>query len=180
MPAPPVNGDLDDWARDNGGIPASGNYVEVTPNALNGHKVTVLKGGLQVHTSRTDPPLGVYAPFTPGGCGGFLPYGFTLNLDTNPVSVTAKPDEGVLVGLPGGVPRLVELPHEITSGETEVWDLYAVTKACTCEWTATLRWIADDGTGTHTTEITDHGQPFRVATVTRATVVNPDGHGRWA
>jgi hypothetical protein len=103
-----------------------------------------------------------------------------LNLDRNPVSVTAKPDEGVLVGVPGGVPRLIKLPHDITGGETEVWDLYAVTQTCTCEWTATLDWIADDDSEKHTSEITDpEGHPCRVAAVTRATGVAPDWHGGW-
>jgi hypothetical protein len=87
-----------------------------------------------------------------------------LNLDRSPVSVTAKPDEGVLVGVPGGVPRLIKLPHDITGGEAEVWDLYAVTQTCTCEWTATLDWIADDDSEKHTSEITDpEGHPCRVA-----------------
>ena len=176
LPGLPMNGgDIDAWAKANGGIPASDNYIEVTLHALNGHKVTVPRGGgISVEIkSRTDPPHGTYPSLT-GGCGGILPYRFALNLDTKPVSVTAKPDEGAVPG----VPRLVDLPHEIGS-EAEVWHLAAVTQTCTCEWTATLHWIAEDGTE-GTTPLNDKDHPFfRVAAVTRATPVSPDWHGGW-
>lgn len=112
LPGLPMNGgDIEAWAKANGGIPkASDNYIEVTLHALNGHKVTVPRdGGISVEIkSRTDPPHGTYPSLT-GGCGGILPYRFALNLDNKPVSVTAKPDEGAVPG----VPRLVDLPHEI-------------------------------------------------------------------
>ncbi len=176
LPGLPVkDNDLDEWAKVYGGIPASDNYIEVTLHALNGHKVTVPRdGGISVEIkSRSEPPHGTY-PSLIGGCGGILPYRFQLNLDANPVSITAKPDEGAVPG----VPRLVDLPHEVGS-EAEVWNLAAVTQTCTCEWTATLHWIAEDGTE-GTTPLNDKDHPFfRVAAVTRATAVNPDWHGGW-
>jgi hypothetical protein len=167
----PTPGSDDKWAAENGGIPASGNYIEVHLHALNGHKVTVPTDGIQVEIkSKTEPPHGTY-PGLSGGCGGLTPYQFSLNLDTNPIAVTAKPDEGILIGLPDEKPRRIELPQEITPAETEVWHLAAVTETCTCEWTVTLDWIPDDGTGKHTSKITDQGHPFRVAATTRATPV---------
>ena len=50
--------DLDVWAKANGGIPESHNYIEVTLHALNGHKVTVPRdGGISVEIkSRSEPP----------------------------------------------------------------------------------------------------------------------------
>lgn len=127
LPGLPKNGDsIAKWAADNGGVPASGNYVAITPHALNGHRVTVKQNpeGITVDVkSRTDPPHAY--PYLTGGCGGFLPYRFDLNLDAEPVTVTAKPDEEVLTNT---VPRLVALPHDIGSDETEVWNLVAVTQ----------------------------------------------------
>ena len=179
LPALPMNGDLDVWADANGGIPASGNYIEVHLHALNGHKVTIpAKGGIEVRIeSPADPLHGTYPSLT-GGCGGLIPYRFSLNLDKNPVSVTAERDEGFLGEVPGGVPRLIELPQEITSEETAVWHLAAVTQTCTCEWKAKLNWIAEDGTR-GTTEITDNGESFRVAAVTNATHASFDAQGNW-
>lgn len=175
LPGLPVpGGDMDAWAKANGGIPASGNYIEVTLHALNGHKVTVPRDrGISVEVkSRTDPPSGTY-PSLSGGCGGILPYRFELNLDANPVAVTAKPDEGAFPG----EPRLVDLPHEIGS-DAEVWHLAAVTETCTCEWTATVHWIADNGKE-GTTSLNAKDPFFQVAAVTRAAPLNPDWHGGW-
>jgi hypothetical protein len=43
--------------------------------------------------SRTEPPHGTY-PYTGGQCGGLIPYRFSLDLDKNPVSVTASTSPG--------------------------------------------------------------------------------------
>ncbi|HME78621.1 MAG TPA: hypothetical protein VKI00_24120 [Mycobacterium sp.] len=174
LPLPPKEGDLDGWAAANGGIPASGNYIEVTLQGLNGRNVIVHDISVNI-VSRTDPPHGAFAELS-GGCGGFFPYHFSLNLDANPISVTAKPDDGVGAQAPS---RPVELPHEISGSEPEVWRLAAETKTCTCEWTATLDWTADDGKN-GTTEINDKGHPFRVAAADLATSYFADRwEGRW-
>ncbi len=169
LPGLPANRDLNAWAADNGGVPASGNFIKVTLQGQNGHNVLVHEIEVEVR-SRTEPPHGTY-PLLSGGCGGYLPYRFSLNLDARPVSVTAQSDEGWLGDVPGGVPRLVELPHKITGSEPEVWHLAALTETCTCEWTATLKWTSDDGKA-GSTPITDNGKPFRVAAKTRATVAD--------
>jgi hypothetical protein len=175
MPAPPINGDRDKWAADNGGIPASGNYIVVTLQGLNGHTVVVNSVSVNI-VSRTEPPYGTLSDLTStGGCGGLIPYRFSLNLDANPISVTAETDQGAIGA--GEVRRPVDLPHAITGSEPEVWHLAAVTETCTCEWTATLHWTSDGKEDT--TTINDHGHPFRVAAVTRATPVEPSLTGGW-
>jgi hypothetical protein len=175
LPLPPrKTGDLDGWAAANGGIPASGNYIAVTLQGLNGRNVLVHDISVNV-VSRTEPPHGTYAILS-RGCEGFAPYQFSFNLDTSPIAVTAEPDRGYSPEL---VARPVELPHLITGSGPEFWHLAAVTQTCTCEWTATLNWTADDGKK-GTTKINDHGHPFRVAALTRATPEFADhSSGRW-
>lgn len=173
LPAPPIHaeeGDRDKWAAENGGIPASGNYIEVTLQGLHGHTVLVNSISVDI-ASRTEPPHGTLSHLTnTGGCGGLVPYRFSLNLDASPISVTAETDQGAIGA--GEVHRPVNLPHTITGAEPEVWHLAAVTETCTCEWTATLHWTSDDGKE-DTTKIDDNGHPFRVAAVTHATRVEP-------
>jgi hypothetical protein len=165
--------DRDAWATANGGIPASGNYIVVALQGLNDH--TVVVNGISVDVvSRTEPPHGTH-PYTGGQCGGMIPYRFSLDLDKNPVSVTAVGDDGSLA--PGTERRPVELPHAISRSDPEVWHLAAVTTECNCEWTATLNWTSDGVEG-HTA-ITNNGRPFRVAAVTRATHATTDYLGGW-
>jgi hypothetical protein len=177
LPPPRAGSNLDEWAAANGGIPASGNYVQVILNAQDGHKVTIPKDGIHIKIeSRAEPPRGAYPSLT-GGCGGLRPYNFELNLDTK--RVKALPDEGVLVGIPEGEPRIVDLPQEIEAGETVAWNLVAVTETCDCQWTATLDVVADDGSELEPVPIDDHGHPFRVAAVTDAVPASPDWQGGW-
>jgi hypothetical protein len=161
------------WAAANGGIPASGNYIVVTLQGLNGH--TVVANSISVDVvSRTEPPHGTHAD-TGAQCGGLIPYRFSLNLDAKPVTVTAVPDGGA--GVAGEERRPVDLPHAVSGSQPEVWHLGAVTNECNCEWTATLNWTSDGVEG-HT-EITNNGDPFRVAAVTHATEATTDYHGGW-
>jgi hypothetical protein len=165
--------DKDAWAAANGGIPASGNIVQVTLQGLNGHTVVVTDISVEV-VSRSDPPSGTY-PYTGGQCGGMIPYRFQANLDAKPVSVTALADDGAVD--PNAVRRPVDLPHSISGSEPEVWHIGAITDSCTCEWTATLNWNSE-GTQGHT-KITDNGRPFRVAATTHAVHVATDYRGGW-
>jgi hypothetical protein len=59
LPAPPplMAGGADAWAAANGGVPASGNYIEVTLQGLNGHTVNVNSVSVNI-VSRTEPPHG--------------------------------------------------------------------------------------------------------------------------
>jgi hypothetical protein len=174
LPVPRVDENKDAWAATNGGIPASGNYVAVTVQGLKGHVVVVNSISVDV-VSRSEPLRGTYANIV-GGCGGLRPYQFRAGLDANPVSVTALPDEGFLPE--GQEPkRPVDLPHQVTNSEPEVWHLAAITTSCTCEWTATLNWTSDGKQGR--TTITDHDRPFRVAAVTQATRVDRQPDGTW-
>jgi hypothetical protein len=152
LPLPPESGDVDGWATANGGIPASGNYIEVTLQGLNGHNVVVHDISVNI-VSRTDPPKGTYVTIVRQR-GPLGTYQLGLDLDATPVSVTAEPDK--------------RLPHVISGSQPETLRLGAITSKCTCEWTGTLRWSADDGKQ-GATEITDKGHPFRVAASTRAT-----------
>jgi len=165
--------DRDAWAAANRGIPASGNYYVVTLQGLNGHTVVVNSISVEV-VSRTEPPHGTY-PYTGGQCGGLIPYRFSLDLDKNPVSVTALGDEGA--GAPGEERRPVDLPHAISGSEPEVWHVAAVTTECSCEWTATLNW-SSNGVEGHT-KITNDGKPFRVAATKQAVEVSTDFSGGW-
>jgi hypothetical protein len=175
LPGPPRdNHDTDRWAAANGGVPATGNYISVTLQGLDGRNVLVHDITVNI-VSRTEPPHGTWANLV-GGCGGFEPYLFSLDLDASPVSVTALPGHSAVPGQDAGRP--VDLPHLITGSGPEVWHLAAETKTCTCEWTATLNWSADDGTK-GALEINDNGHPFRVAAVTRATGRSTDFHGGW-
>ncbi|CQD09205.1 hypothetical protein BN1232_01673 [Mycobacterium lentiflavum] len=167
--------DLDGWVAANGGIPASGSYIIVTLQGLNGHNLLVHDISVNIK-SHGEPPHGTYADFAKQ-CGGYVPYRFSLNLDARPVSVTVEAAEGGGAGPPGSASA--NLPHRISGSEPEVWNLAAVTKTCTCEWTATLNWTADDGSN-GTTEINDHGRPFRVAASVLATHYGADiWTGRW-
>lgn len=100
LPGPPANGDLEAWAAANCGIPASANYITVTLQGINGHNILVHEIQVRVW-SRSEPPHGAYPGLT-GGCGGYLPYRFSIDLDATSSSpgnvlpasaVTAKPDE---------------------------------------------------------------------------------------
>src|SRR5262249_332678 len=134
LPGVKPNDNREAWAAANGGIPASGNYYVVNLQGLKGHTVIVNSISVDV-VSRADPPRGSCA-YTGGECGGIIPYRFSLDLDKNPVTVTAVEDDGVVD--PGGVRRPVALPHAISQSDPEVWHIAAVTKECNCEWTATL------------------------------------------
>lgn len=173
LPGVRPSDDKDAWAAANGGIPASGNYVIVTLQGLNGHTVVVSSISVDV-VSRTDPPHGTW-PNTGAQCGGLKPYRFQANLDMAPVPVSAVPDEGAVAE--GQERRPVDLPHSVSGSDPEVWHLAAVTTACTCEWTATLNWTSEGKQG-HT-DITNNGHPFRVAAVTGSTDVVTDYNGGW-
>jgi len=112
LPGVMPNDDKDAWAAANGGIPASGNYVVVTLQGLNGHTVVVNDISVDV-ISRTPPPQGTY-PYTGGQCGGLIPYRFSLDLDKNPVSVAAKADDGHTEVTNGGKPfRVAATTHAV-------------------------------------------------------------------
>lgn len=165
--------DKEAWAAANRGIPASGNYVVVTLQGLDGHTVVVT--GISVDVmSRIEPPHGTW-PNTGAQCGGLKPYRFQANLDSTPVLVTAVADEGTVAE--GQERRPVDLPHAVSRSDPEVWHLAAVTTTCTCEWAATLNWTSEGKQG-HT-DITNNGHPFRVAAATRATRVVTDYNGGW-
>ncbi len=152
LPLPPEHGDVDRWAKANDGIPASGNVIVVTLQGLNGHNVVVQDISVEI-VSRTDPPQGTHV--MPPRQKGLMPmYGFGLNLDASPIAVTAQADQ--------------RLPHLITNSGPEALRIAAVTTTCTCEWTATLHWSADDGKQ-GTKKVDYKGRPFRVAATTHAT-----------
>lgn len=152
LPLPPEHGDVDRWAADNGGILASGNFIELRLQGLHGHNVMVQTISVNV-VSRAEPLQGAYVTLTKQK-GPMDTYQFGLNLDATPVAVTAAPDE--------------RLPHLVSSDHPENLRIAAVTTTCTCEWTATLQWSADDGKQ-GSIGINDQYRSFRVAATTRAT-----------
>nr|WP_156770831.1 hypothetical protein [Mycobacterium gordonae] len=152
LPLPPEHGDVDKWASDNGGVPASGNVVELRLQGLHGHHVVVQNISVNV-VSRAEPRRGAYVTVMRQR-GPSPNYQFSLNFDASLVAVRAEANE--------------KLPHTVSSAEPENLRISAVTTTCTCEWTATLHWSADDGKQ-RDIDINDSGRAFQVAAKTLAT-----------
>jgi hypothetical protein len=174
MPMPksnPVPGQInpiDQWVQNYGGVPASGDYYELTLSALTSKAVTITDITIQVSKSMS-PVSGVYPKPETGGCGGFTPNAFVANLDTTPPTVTATNGGGVSDQT---APKAVKLPHVIDEAHPEIWYFSAVTTKCTCAWTATVHWTAGDRHGTM--KIDDNGKPYIVSATNRSIRIDND------
>jgi hypothetical protein len=164
---------LDKWARQNGGIPASGYYVVLTLQPV--QQRTVVIDNLAVRVLHQSPPtVGTYFPAT-GQCGGLTPYYFQANLDDNPVFI--KPIKGYDTAGHPAVP--VALPHQLTEGSPEVWQVSAITEHCTCQWIIEVHWTSGNDSGT--IRVDNNSRPFMTSSTMGSVVVFSNyGHPpRW-
>lgn len=162
------------WARQNGGVPASGYYVVLALQPVQQRTVVIDSLVVQVvHQSPTT--VGTYAPFF-GQCGGLEPYFFQANLDDNPVFI--KPVKGR--DQADNIVAPVALPHVLTEGNPEVWNVSAITNHCTCQWVIDVHWSSGNDSGT--IRVDDHGQPFVTSSTIGSVEVGTNyGHPpRWS
>lgn len=164
-PWPNASSSEEEWARQSGGIPASGNYITVTLQARG--ERTVVATDLRVEVlARRRPTAGTH-PIS-GGCGGLTPTLFKAYLDTSPIRV--KPTAG-RDSANKPIPP-VALPHIISEKSPEQWQIAGITSSCDCKWVAYIDYTADGVRGE--AKIDDNGEPFRSVAVSRAAVVVPD------
>jgi hypothetical protein len=152
------------WVARYGGVPVSGNYYAFSLSALTSASVEIEWVEPRV-ISHAEPVRGVYPPPWTGGCGGFQPSMFRVNLDNTPLSFIAVPGDDV-----GGPFPAIPLPHIIDHNRPEVWYVAAVTEKCSCEWEADIHWRSGDQTGVET--LNDQGKPFRVTATTLTTRID--------
>lgn len=160
--------DIDAWARRNGGVPESGNFIELTVTARNHARVVIDHIGVHVK-ERSKPKVRTDAKF--GGCGGFSPAFFAVNLDSPLTPVKAirgdDPDQPVL---PAPLPHLLN-----DHSSVEVWRLLFNTRTCDCQFVPYFTWSSDGISGTY--EVTNHGKPWRVTSVIGVQKATPLEHG---
>ncbi|HWX43885.1 MAG TPA: hypothetical protein VNY52_01015 [Solirubrobacteraceae bacterium] len=138
LPVPPhSDAGMQSWATQNGGVPASGNFVVVDLQGRPGPSVIVNDVRVEV-TRRSGALTGTYAILS-GGCGGVAPDYFGANLDREPVTIKSMAGVDEL----GHVVAAVPLPHQISASEPEVWYVRASTASCDCQWVAYLDWTAN-------------------------------------
>jgi hypothetical protein len=162
--------DMDGWAAESGGIPASDNLIAVQLQG-SGSK-TVIVTDLRVEVTRRRPPPGGAHTTTPGGCGDLVPTYFKADLDRRPIRLLPITGQDVN----GNPVPPAPLPHAVSRQEPEVWYIKAITHRCDCEWVAHIDWISDGERGS--IKVTENGHPFRTATSTRALEVN-SSRGTW-
>ena len=155
LPVPDITNrsfSLDAWAKKNGGVPASGYYVELILQPV--QQRTVVIDNLAVRVVHQSPvTVGTHFPVY-GQCGGLEPYFFQANLDDNPVFI--KPVKGQ--SLAGNIVTPVALPHKLTEGNPEAWNVSAITSHCTCQWIIEVHWSSGNDSGT--IRVDNHGHPF--------------------
>jgi hypothetical protein len=155
LPVPSLAAPIDQWASQNGGVPASGNYVTAVLQPPAGTTVVVTDIRVEVvdrepaRRSGTHPVLG-------GGCGGLVPMLFKANLDASPVRVIATAGRDIA----GRRIPPIPLPHTVSERSPEEWQIAAVTSTCDCDWVAYIDYTADGHSGQ--SRIDNHGRPFRV------------------
>jgi hypothetical protein len=176
LPAPESSNrhpNLDTWARENGGIPASGYYVVLTLQPVQQRTVVVDNLTVQV-VHQSAPTVGSHIYF--GQCGGLTPYAFQANLDSDPVFI--KPAKGQDAA--GKTITPVALPHQLTESSPEVWNVEAITRHCTCKWIIDVHWTSGNDSGT--IRVDNHGQPFITSSAVGSVQATPVGGstGKWA
>jgi hypothetical protein len=159
----PNSGNLGDakvweaWARKNGGIESSTTGIEVVIEGTTPYPV-ILTGLTVDVVRRAPPPRGIrIVPFGGGPVGKRL---FNVDLDDNPPTITALPDEFSDAGA-------IDFPYQVSQTDPEVFRILASTNKCDCSWRAKLHWVYHGQQGV--TVIDDNGQPFRTASPSNTT-----------
>lgn len=116
------------WATKQGGIPAGWSRVRL---ALSGHlDATVLVDQVRIQIEKRRPQgEGVYVRCRTGGADA-VPRGFSVDLDTDPPSVSHVD--------PGGEPIYAPLAISVAKGEVEIFEIQARARGEVIEWTAEL------------------------------------------
>lgn len=69
------------WAAENAAVLNSGNFIEVTVQVQNNHRLTI--NSISANSVNPSPPLKGFLPELSGGCGAEIPATFQVNLDSN-------------------------------------------------------------------------------------------------
>lgn len=171
LPALPFDGDANDWAMSNGGIPGSGNYISLTVSVANEHDVTMEELG--VIPVREDPPVTGTAPLLSGGCGPVTQAFFEADLDKDVVRPVAGQDSAGRKIEPAPMPRRLS-----PADPTEIWHLRANTEKCDCRFIPYFTFTVDGAE--HKFEIPNGNWPWRVSSAKDAQLVHRlDERGEW-
>jgi len=163
-------GELQRWAREHEGIPASGTCVNVDVRVLAAHAVTVDAVRVAV-IRRRRAPAGTAALLYDRSVA-WMPNFLVADLDRAPVVVRPAP------GIDASGHRIPALafPHALAPGSSESWYIQAQTAGFDCDWFAYLDWTSNARSGS--IRIDDDGLPFRTAAIRRATWASADPAAR--
>ena len=170
LPAPDTTNprlDFDSWARRNNGVPASGDYVELVLQPVR-QQQTVVIDSISVQIVGESPPFhGAYIQGF-GQCGGIQPDFFQANLDSRPISITPVKGQNSTLKVVEPVP----LPHVLTEGSPEVWNVSAIARHSIYRWVINVHWTSGNDSGTLLVD--DNGQPFETAPTVGLTEALPN------
>ncbi|WP_411374094.1 hypothetical protein ACLH0K_13610 [Arthrobacter sp. MPF02] len=162
------------WAAENGAVLNSGNFIEVTVQVQNNHRLTI--DSIGVTAVDPSPPLEGYLPQLSGGCGAEVPATFQVNLDSNVTTSISGVDQA------GREIEPIPLPHTLNEQDREgVWKIKVVTETCDCEFVPYFTYTTEDGRS-RTFEIRLAGdKPWRVTSSSEAQrVARTDESGTWS
>jgi hypothetical protein len=172
LPVPAAEPRLTGWARENGGIPASGSYVELDVCGEDGCPV-IIDAVRVVVTRRRRAPVGtavfLHDPGLHDDRGPIrIPNFLVADLDRTPIPVRATPG----LDASGYTIPAALLPRVIPESKAESLYIQAQTASFDCDWIAYLDWTAEGRSGS--LRVDDHGQPFRTAAIRRAAWVSSE------
>lgn len=165
--------DTTTWALNNGAVLNSGNYIELTVQVQNNHRLTVNSIGAKAET--TSPPLQGYFPNLSGGCGAEVPATFRVNLDTGLTTSIKGLDQA------GREIEPLPLPHTLNEQDREsVWKIQIVTDNCDCQFIPYFSYTAEDGVPRIFEVRLSEDRPWRVTSPSNAKMVTRTGAtGTW-
>lgn len=132
-----------------GPIQGTETTLEITVQGRSAAQAVVLSD-LRAHVVKRSAPSG----FATAGCGGEQPVRlFSVDLDSPAATAVPQPDTS------SGAPAPAEFKLRVSATDPEVLHVTARTAHCDCLWTLLLTWTSGDES--KTTEIDDHGKPFR-------------------
>ncbi|MCP2259014.1 hypothetical protein LX15_002713 [Streptoalloteichus tenebrarius] len=157
---PPADALNDEWARRQGAVAASQAVYSITIQGKSPSVAVVLQQmRVKVLDREPAPSTGVLVR-TCTGAGDKFPRHFRVDLDQKTPRATPLAGDGPEPGDGQGEPA-VGFPYQVSATDTEVFWLFAVTRAHTVRWRVELDWTAMGRTGTYT--IDHDGDPLRTA-----------------
>lgn len=166
IPVPTPSEDEDTWAANYGGIPASGYYITLTLQPV--QQRTVIVDSVSVRVVAREQAAAKSHLTIAGECGGIEPYYFKANLDSNPIDVSSISGQDT----EGNDAAPVPLPHKLTEGDPEVWQVAAFTNQCKCSWVINIHWTSDGDEGS--VIVDNHGRPFETESTAGLPLLNTD------